>query len=78
MAIIIFQNKKYKSRQLQITGWGNYYVASTRLERMLFDQNGRYKSEEAKNIDEQIFFYIKPFQFKLRDKELGKEILKDL
>jgi hypothetical protein len=75
---IAFNNKVYKGRRVKIKGWGNYLVASTLLNRKLMDTNSNYTSTEAKRVDEGIFFFINPNDFKLSDKYLARIILKSL
>ena len=75
---IIFNDRTYKGRRINIEGYGNYLVASRSLSNNLLDENYNYKSEEAKQVDENIFFFINPVDFKLSDALLAQTILKSL
>ncbi len=75
---IAFENKEYKCRRINIKGWGNYLVASTFLQKKLINEECQYNSDEARIIDEGIFFFINPNYYKLHDSKLAKEILKSL
>ena len=75
---ICYNQKEYKGRRLDIPGWGNYLVASTILESKIVDSNYEFVSKEAENVDEEIFFYIHPSDYKKTDSILALTILKSL
>ena len=58
MNMIVFEKRKYKFRQVQINNSGKFNIASTFLNRKLISDDGLYKSEEAKFIDENIYFFL--------------------
>lgn len=70
MNIILFEKRKYKVRQVQFTNSGELNIASTFLNRKLFSDNGLYKSEEARVIDELIYFFVEPEKLRLSDNKL--------
>jgi len=74
MNIILFEKRKYKIRQVQINNLGELNIASTFLNRKLFSDNGLYKSEEARVIDELIYFFVEPVKLRLSDSKLLKYV----
>ena len=54
---IQFQSKEYLCRYID-TEYGIFLIADDNLERNLFDEKNQYVSEEAKWIDEKVFFYV--------------------
>lgn len=71
--MIIFQNKRFPTRELNLKGWGNVLVSTTDLNKLVYNDDG-YTSVEAQNIDEQIFFYVSPDEINLIDRKLSKII----
>ncbi len=55
--IIIFDNKKYYGRSVCLNDHV-YLVAESSLNEALFDDKGNYVNEEARKIDEGIFFFM--------------------
>jgi len=53
----IFQSKEYQCRKIN-TEYGEFLISSDELEFKIIDDRGKYISEEAKLIDEMIFFYV--------------------
>ena len=74
MNMIVFDKKKYKIRQVQIDDLGEINIASTVLNKLLILNEGCYKSEEARFIDEQIYFFVEPQKLKLNDEKLINHI----
>ena len=74
MNMILFEKRKYKVRQVQITNLGELNIASTFLNKKLFSDNGLYKSEEARVIDELIYFFVEPKKLRLSDNKLSKYV----
>jgi hypothetical protein len=56
--MIIFQNISYKIRELNLPKFGDVLISTTSLIEKLFDLTGKYVSEEALLIDEQIFYFV--------------------
>lgn len=75
---IKFNKRNFKVRMLNIMDLGLVNICSTVLNRLLVSAEGEYVSEEAKYIDDQIFYFISPSDFRLPDKELACKILKDI
>lgn len=79
MDAIQFNNRHYKIRDIYIPAYGYRIVASTMLSNKLMNEEGsNYVSDEARHVDERIFFYISPTQFGLSDKKLRKVISESL
>jgi hypothetical protein len=76
---IQFNGKWYGLRLLDFgEDWGNYFVASRHLDCLLVDETGRYISSEARTVDEEIFYFISPAEFRLSDAVLTAKILKEI
>jgi hypothetical protein len=59
--------------------WGGpYWVASAQLQDMVWDEENGYPSDEARAVDELIFFFIPSHWFKLSDEGLRDMILPNL
>lgn len=76
---IEFKGLTYALRLIEFgEGWGNYFVASTQLLRLLLNADCSYTSPEARYVDEEIFYFIPTHYFRLNDIELRKKILDEL
>ncbi|MEK7282127.1 MAG: hypothetical protein AAB037_07255 [Chloroflexota bacterium] len=75
-----YLDRLYKLRLLHFgDDWGGpYWVASSQLGRIVWDDEKGYPSYEAQRVDELIFFFIPAHWFKLPDKELRDMILPNL
>ncbi len=54
---------------------GNYFVGSAQLLALLWNDDTGYTSDEARWVDELIFYFIPTHYFKLLDVELRDKIL---
>ena len=75
---IKFNHREYKARVLNIEGVGFVNICSDALNRLLLTFEGDYVSDEAKFVDQQIFYFVNPVYFKLSNKALGARILKEM
>ncbi len=74
-----FQGRIYRLRLIDLRPkWGRYFVASTQLNLLLYDDLYGYTSDEAGWVDELIFYFIPIHYFKLSDFQLRKKILDEL
>lgn len=74
-----FKDKLYELRLIDFgKDWGNYYVASTLLLGLLLDEDQGYTCEEARYVDELIFYFIPIHYFKLSDDKLRDKILEEI
>jgi len=55
MHSITFENRKFKIREIE-----SRIIASTDLNNILITTDGNYKTDEARFIDEQIYFFVEP------------------
>lgn len=53
-----YKGKEYQARLVEIPGWGERVVSVESLEKELLPDGARYADEEARWVDEQIFFYV--------------------
>jgi hypothetical protein len=76
---IEFNGRSYGLRVLDFGDeLGTNYVASRSLNELLINDAGQYTSCEAESVDEQIFFFIAPAEFRLSDEALTTKILRDV
>lgn len=78
---IRFQDRLYTLRLIDFgSDCGKYWVGSIQLELQLIDveDNCRYTSDEARCVDEAIFFYVAAHEFKLSDEKLRQVILEHI
>lgn len=74
-----FQGRIYRLRLIDLRqNWGRYFVASTQLNQLLYDDLNGYTSDEAGWVDELIFYFIPIHYFKLSDFQLRYKILDEL
>ncbi len=76
---INFNGKVFNARTVDVPGWGERTIATSTLQDELI-KDGEYTSEAARNLDEQIFFFmddIKSFLYK-SDKQLGRLIAREV
>lgn len=70
MQIIEFKNKEYKIRELYLKDFGNISISTSSLNERLVRKSGSYVSEEARYIDEQLFFFVEEDEIDLPEKKL--------
>lgn len=75
---IPFQGRDiYKTRIVNIKEFGERRIATKSLQEALLS-NGEYVSEDAKVIDENIFFYVEDKYINLDDKALAANVYKNV
>ncbi len=57
MDTIIFEDREYPAKTLPIEDFGERLISVESLEDKFF-KDDRYVSEEARNVDEMIFFFV--------------------
>lgn len=72
---IEFNGKSYPAREVCLED-NDYTISVSSLNEALLDGNGNYVSENAKNIDEDIFYYLEDSDIEKPDEEIIK-ILED-
>lgn len=75
--IITFGNKNYYVRSVCLDGYV-YLVAEFRLNEVLFNVNGNYINEEARKIDESIFFFVDEQEINFSDKDLIRRLQENI
>lgn len=70
---ITLNNKKYKIREIELPELGNIRISTVDLNNNLLIDGSKYISEEARNMDEEIHFFVEENEI-----ELGEEELVDL
>jgi len=69
METIEFQNKQYRVRQINLPKLGEVLISTTSLNDILLI-NGNYVSNEASNVDDQIYYFVNEKQMNFSDKKL--------
>ena len=76
MSQIEFENRKFKIRDVNVLNEGIKVISSLELNKILFQENGDYKSDEARFIDEQIYFFVDSSKLKLSNRLLSDYVKK--
>ncbi len=59
MDTVLFNGRQYPLRHgIFVKGYGYRTIGAQSLEEVLFDSEGNYVSDEARRVDEDIFFFI--------------------
>ena len=74
---IPFQGNIYKTRIVNVKGFGEERIATEKLQDVLLSE-GKYVSENARIIDEAIFFYVEDKYINLDDKALAEHVYKNV
>lgn len=75
---ILFKGRAYPVRRLHLPpssamhldGWGTVDISTVELEKALMGDDGELISDEARRIDDEIFYYVDVNKMALPDKEL--------
>lgn len=76
--MIPFNNKKFKTREIFLSEFGNILISVTSLNNLLLSDNGAYISDEAMFVDEQIFFFVEDSEIQLPDAKLKQLVLSQI
>ncbi|MBR6003699.1 MAG: hypothetical protein IK068_03145 [Lachnospiraceae bacterium] len=72
---ISFNKRIYPTRTVHIKGYGERRIAGEELQKALFDADDNYVSDEAREIDDSIFYFVKDsYLATLEDKPLSTKI----
>jgi hypothetical protein len=74
---IIFQNKTYPSVFINLP-FGLKQISTTKLNECLMDYDGNYVSEEARSVDEEIFYFLDEKFIYLNEDEIINKILSEI
>ena len=75
MNSVKFENQNYQIRQMDIENSEIRIIASTTLNKRLINAKGSYTSEEARYVDEQIYFFVEPDILNLNDMALKQYVI---
>jgi len=75
MNSVKFEHQNYQIRQVDIENSEIRNIASTTLNKRLINAKGSYTSEEARYIDEQIYFFVEPDILDLNDLALKQYVI---
>jgi hypothetical protein len=78
MESVTFRNTEFEIKHLNLDNFGEVTIAQTALSELLILNGRSYRSEEARLLDEQIFYYVEPDEFNLSDKELAALIMNQI
>lgn len=78
MATIEFQNKEFKVREIELSEFGNVLISTNSLNQLLLNDYGGYISDEAKIVDEKIFYFVENNEIELNEEELIKSVTLEL
>jgi len=73
MINMIFNGRVYYARKIRLKDIGEVLISTESLNEALME-DGKYISEEARNIDEMIYFFVEDEHIKLTEKELSKYV----
>ena len=74
MVSVKFGNRNYRIREVELEVTQNRIIASTALNKRLVTEDGRYTSDEARQLDELIYFFVAPGKLKLSDLALKEYV----
>lgn len=74
MDTLKFQNIEYKFREIELPELGNVLVSTASLNIALMINGANYVSNEAKDIDEEICYFVEESEIELNETDLVKLI----
>ena len=74
MDVLKFQKIDYKFREIQLLDLGSVLISTTSLNNALMSNGSDYVSDEAKRVDEEIYFFVEEDEIELNEVDLGKLI----
>lgn len=78
MKVIKYNGASYPAREIELDGYPTKVTVSvTLLEDALLDDDGNYKDDEAKRIDEMVYYYLTSEEF-VKPKARIKELLNNI
>ncbi len=78
MDYVKFKDVEYIIREIELPELGIVLVSTNDLNNALMDNGCDYISEEAKNIDEEIFYFVEKNEILLKDEELINIISREI
>lgn len=78
METIMFNGMQYKARVIKVKTFGERLIAGESLEEKLLDEKGNYVSDEARLVDESVFFYVEDKWLNADDEQLETKVRKEI
>ena len=75
---IEYNGEEYIGRRIKVKSFGERLIAGESLEKKLLDEKGNYVSDEARQVDEGIFFYVEDKWLNGDDKQLAAKVRKEV
>lgn len=75
MNSITFNGKAYPVREITLPNYGNVLIGITELNSLLINDKGGYASAEAKEIDQQIYYFVEPEELLLPQEKLVRVVV---
>ena len=75
MDSIMFNNQIFPVRKVEMKEYGNVLISTALLNTILMKEDGNYLCEEARIIDEQIFYFIEPEEIHYSENSLTKLLI---
>lgn len=67
---IRFAKEDFEIREINLPELGNVLISTDNLNELLLNESGGYISEEAQQVDEQIFYFVNKTEIKFTDEKL--------
>ena len=78
MDTIIFENKKFKTRDIDLPEHGTVTISTSSLNNLLLSENDKYISDEAISIDEKIFYFVQDHEIEFEAEKLIELITQEI
>ena len=75
MNTINFNGKAYPIREIILPNYGNVLISITELNTLLINDKGGYSSAQAKEIDQQIYYFVEPEELLLPEEKLIRLVM---
>lgn len=75
MNTITFNGKAFPIRKIKLPIYGNVLIGITELNSLLINDKGSYTSAEAKEIDQQIYYFVEPEELLLPEEKLIRLVM---
>ena len=70
MDTILFNNKEFPIREVELPNIGVVFISVNSLNKLLFNEDGSFLSSEAESVDNTIFYYVDENEFLFSDADL--------
>ena len=69
---------EFKVKEIDLPEFGNVLISTNSLNELLFNEEGSYISDEAVEVDEQIFYFVEENEIELPEEELVTLIIEQV